>query len=395
MEFVKARLGDRSALPDLQWDIYCDMAAIGPLPRAALSATTEALERQSRHGVACMAPLFETVQETRRRLATLLGVACDELALTTSTSAGVSAISNGLSLKASDTLLLFRGEFPTNVTPWQQAAERSGAKIVWLDADDFASGRGLERLHALLAHTRVRLAAVSLVQFQTGLRMPVEAIAQAIHAQGGEVFVDAIQGLGIVPFDARSVDYVAAGCQKWLMGPPGTGVLWATRTAWDALHPRLASWLSHQDPLSFLFAGPGLLTYDRPLTHGPPMVEGGTLPLSLLAGLGVSVSAHLELGISAIFDHVQRWHDAFEPGMTQLGFRSLRASDLHARSGILAFDVPDHCSIYTLATQLRERGISVSTPDHRLRFAPGWPNSLDEPERVLTAVTDLVRGPRS
>ena len=56
MEFVKARLGDRSALPDLQWDIYCDMAAIGPLPRAALSATTEALERQSRHGVACMAP---------------------------------------------------------------------------------------------------------------------------------------------------------------------------------------------------------------------------------------------------------------------------------------------------------------------------------------------------
>ena len=129
--------------------------------------------------------------------------------------------------------------------------------------------------------------AVSAVQFSTGLRMPVESMTDIAHRHGAAVFVDAIQAVGATPFDASRVDYVATGGQKWLMGPPGTGLLYARD--WSTLNPTMAGWLSHEDGLCFLWGDPNLMDYDRALQVGPAMVEGGTLNFCGLAGLTASM----------------------------------------------------------------------------------------------------------
>jgi hypothetical protein len=58
------------------------------------------------------------------------------------------------------------------------------------------------------------------------------------------------------------------------------------------------------------------------------------------------------------------------------------------RSGILAVRPPAGLDAAALARALRDRGVACSSPDGRLRFAPHWPNALDEVPRVLSALDE-------
>ncbi len=100
-----------------------------------------------------------------------------------------------------------------------------------------------------------RLVAVSAVQFQTGLRMPLREITRRCHARSTQVFVDAVQACGSVPLDAGAagIDYLACGSHKWLMGLEGAGFLYVHPSRVTELRPTTAGWLSHEDGLGFLF----------------------------------------------------------------------------------------------------------------------------------------------
>ena len=166
---------------------------------------------------------------------------------------------------------------------------------------------------------------MSAVQFQTGLRMPVQQVAEVAHRHGAELFVDAIQQLGVVPFDAQrlGVDYVAGGSHKWLMGPEGVGYLYARPSCASALVRRYASWLSHEDPADFLFRGAGHLRYDRPIRDSLDFLEIGSTNVAGCAALEVSIDALLELGVDRVFDHVSRHLDRLEQALLAAGSRAV------------------------------------------------------------------------
>ncbi len=107
----------------------------------------------------------------------------------------------------------------------------------------------------------MRLVAVSAVQFQTGLSMPLAEIGALCRAHGAELCVDAVQAVGVVPMDveALGLDYLACGAHKWLLGLEATGFLYVRRERQPSLRPALAGWLSHEDAVSFLLEGPGKL----------------------------------------------------------------------------------------------------------------------------------------
>jgi selenocysteine lyase/cysteine desulfurase len=108
----------------------------------------------------------------RGKLAQLVGAATDEIAFIPNTSYGVTAIAFSFPWRAADRVVLFEGEFPSNVTPWLQAAKQFGVTPVMLAVRDFLESdeRGLERLEETLKQG-ARLVAVSAVQFQSGLRI--------------------------------------------------------------------------------------------------------------------------------------------------------------------------------------------------------------------------------
>ena len=108
------------------------------------------------------------------------------------------------------------------------------------------------------------------------------------------------------------------------------------------------------------------------------------------AGLGASLEILGELGVPSIHTHVDGYLERPEAGLLERGFESHRARTPALRSSLLSVAVPSDVRLSKLAAGLRNRGVVCNTPDGLMRFAPHWPNSLDEVPTVLDAVDDAL-----
>jgi cysteine desulfurase/selenocysteine lyase len=385
---MDARLGSRALFPTLTTSVYANHAGMSPASLPVATAIHGAVDAIARLGATAGWDLLGAREALRPRIAALVGAQAHEIGFVPNTTTGLRAAAFGLPWRAGDRVVCFAGEFPANVTPWQRAALVHGGEVVMLDVDDYATheARALDRLEHTLVAGRVRAVAVSAVQFQTGLRMPLAAMAERCHAHGAWLVVDAIQACGVVPIDVAGdgIDVLACGGHKWLGGSMGLGFVVVREHV--ELVPALAGWTSHVDAADFLLRGPGHLRYDRAIRARADHLEDGAFALALLPGLAAAIEILHALGVPAIFDHVQTWIDALEPALQGLGFASLRSQRASARSGILALRPPDDVDVIGLHVALEQQGIACATPDGMLRFAPHWANHCAEIPQVVDAV---------
>ncbi|MBX2802963.1 MAG: aminotransferase class V-fold PLP-dependent enzyme [Myxococcales bacterium] len=381
-------IGSRTSFPALQWEIYANHASVSPLALPVQIAATQVLAGVAERGLEALVEGLVVRAELREEMARFLGVQPDDLGFPPGTTRGISDIALALDWQAGDRIVVFDGEFPSNVLPWMAAAERFGASVEVLPLSGFGdgSGLGLERVQEALRAGGVRLVAVSAVQFSTGLRMPVAALGRLAHEHGAELFVDGIQAVGGLPVDLTEVDYLVAGAHKWLMGLDGLAVAYAAPAARERLRPLTAGWLSVEEPLSFLTEGAGHLRYDREVRRTLDWMEGGVQTQAAFAAMLAGLRMLAELTPSAIAAHVQQLHDVLEAPLLERGFTSARASDPAARSNILSLRPEQPEALPVLAAALREQRISVSTPDGWLRISPHWPNDVDQMRVLADAI---------
>jgi selenocysteine lyase/cysteine desulfurase len=381
------RLGDRSLFPLLEPVAYLNHAGVSPPSDPVREAVQTAVDDFARRGSAAAGAALERRRVLRGRIARLLGARPEDVALTQNTSAGIQAVALDFPWRRGDRIVLFEGEFPANVTPWQQAALAFGLEATFLPLDPFrrSSEEGLARLDRELARG-VRLVAVSAVQFRSGLAMPVAEMARRCAAAGAEILVDAVQAAGAVPLDVAGVDYLAAGAHKWLMGLLGAGFLYVRPGRAESLVPRTAGWLSHEEATRFLTDGPGHLRRDRPIRRRADLVEIGGASEASLAALEASLEILESIGVPAIRAHVGSYLDRIEPELVARGFASLRAPEPERRSGILSLEPPPGIGVVALARELQGRGVACAIPDGALRLSPHWPNDVAEVPHVLRAV---------
>lgn len=393
MTVARVALGDRSLYPNLQAKAYLAYAATSPVSTRVKAAVDAFLDDYARRGNVAFFEWMQERERLRQKLGQLVGAAASDIALISSTTRGISDVALNLAWRPGERVVLFEGEFPANVTPWQRAAELFGLELAFVpmanaveDEDSFLAplARLLER--------GARLVAVSAVQFQTGLRMPLEKIAALCQQHGAELCVDGIQACGAVALDveALGLDYLVCGAHKWLLGMEGVGFLYARPERAKALVPRTAGWLSHEDAVRFLSAGPGELRYDRPLKQSIQMLEGSSWSGVGFAALEAAIGPLLELGPEAILAHLTSYLDLLEPELVGRGFLSRRARGAAQRSGILSLRPPAGLTASDLVLELRERGVFASMPDGLLRFAPHFPNSPSEIETVLGAIDEAL-----
>lgn len=388
-----ARLGDRGLFPHLAPLVYVNHAGISPPSRPVRLAMIALLDDYAAQGAAAFPAWSAQRARLRGKLGRLIGAPADDIALVQSTSHGLTNIALCFPWRPRDRVIVFEGEFPANVTPWQRAAAMFDLEVVFLPLGGFAdgSGTGLSLLEDELRRG-ARLVAVSAVQFQTGLRMPLAAIGALCRAHGAELCVDAVQAIGATPVDveAAGIDYLACGGHKWLMGLEGTGFLYIRRERLPALRPAVAGWMSHEDAVSFLFHGPGNLRYDRPIRQRAAFVEGGNLNAAGFAGLEAAVDLILQIGVERIHEHANRFLDPLEEALRERGWESLRPADPSSRGCALGVRPPGGASVVEIYRELTQLGIACAIPDGVLRFSPHWPNALDEWEQVLLSTDEAL-----
>jgi selenocysteine lyase/cysteine desulfurase len=389
---VEPKLGDRSLFPDLEGTAYLAHAAISPLSAPVCDRIREVAQDYARGGMAGFVSWAPRLRQVRRDLAALISAEQGEIAFVANTTQGVIDIAFGLPWRKGDRVVLFDGEFPANVTPWQQAADEFSLELCWLSLDSFhrSADEGLAELERVLERG-VRVVAVSAVQYKTGLRMPLANMAALCHEYDAEIFVDAIQALGATPIDVSwGIDYLSSGSHKHLMGPEGAGFLYVAERCAGSLKPRLAGWLGHEDPVAFLIGDAPALRYDNPLKRGAGALETGTSNVIGLAALGASLELLGQLTVPAIHEHVDAYLDNLEAGLAQRGFQTHRAKAAALRSTLLSVAVPDDVRLSKLSAALRNRGVVCNTPDGLMRFAPHWPNGLEEVPRILDATDEAL-----
>jgi selenocysteine lyase/cysteine desulfurase len=229
----------RSEFPVLERLAFLNAGSDGPVPRRAADAATARIERElveGRAGRRHFQALMELGGSLRARLAGLLGCDADELALTGSTTDGMSTVLSALSLGPDAEVLTSDEEHPGLLAPLEAARRRQGFEVRFVPFAELADEVG----------PRTRLVACSHVSWVGGRMVDARALADSDSL----VLLDGAQALGAVPVDVRELgcDFYAAAGQKWLCGPDGSGCLFLRRPHCEELLPPWPSYMSLAEP---------------------------------------------------------------------------------------------------------------------------------------------------
>ncbi len=279
----------------------------------------------------------------------------DEIVFTQGTTASINLVAHSwgdANLKPGDEVLLTLMEHHSNLVPWFQAAERTGAvvKQVPITDDGLLDLTGFD---ALLG-PRTKLVAVASVSNTLGTINPIAEIIRRAHAVGAVVLVDAAQSVPHMPTDVRAldVDFLAFSGHK-LTGPSGIGVLYGKRGLLEAMPP---------------FLGGGSMidrVYADRFTPAPipTRFEAGTPPISGAVGLSAAIDYLQAIGMDAIQQHEHTlvehaWRRLGEvEGLTRLG------PPPEHRAGLVSFTL-DRPHAHDIAQLLDEQGVAVRAGHH-------------------------------
>ena len=224
----------RDEFPVLERSSFLNAGSCGPVPRRAVDAVRDEVERQADEGRHSdyFARRSSLVDRQRAAYAALLGCPPEELALTTCTTEGIATVVAGFG--RGDTIVTSDEEHPGVYGPLAEARRR-GAEVVVTEFDRLAEAVDVSTTAVVCSH----------VSWVTGALAPAE-----LASVGAPVIYDGAQGIGAVPVDVKVLGcaaYAGSG-QKWLCGPDGSGMLYVAPEFRDRVPTLVASYSTAADP---------------------------------------------------------------------------------------------------------------------------------------------------
>jgi cysteine desulfurase/selenocysteine lyase len=202
----------RDLFPVTRRYAYLNHAATAALPRPVVEVMTGYLSECGAVGSEAGVGMDNRIEAVRQTAARFIGAHRDELVFTASVSHGLNIVAAGLDWRPGDNLISAETEFTANVYPWTNL-RRHGVEVRFAPARD---NRIRTEDIAARMDDRTRLVAISFVEFGTGYRNDLDALAALCHERGAYLCVDGIQGLGVLQFSVQQtpVDFLATHAAK-------------------------------------------------------------------------------------------------------------------------------------------------------------------------------------
>jgi len=328
---------------------HLNNAGAALMSRQTLKAVTSHLELEARiGGYEAAAAASETVEHTYDALARLVGADRDEIAFVENATRAWDMAYYGLPFQEGDRILTARAEYASNAIAFLQTARKHGVSVE-IVPDDESGQLSVDALRGMIDE-RVRLIAVTHVPTQGGLVNPAVDIGRVAREFGITYLLDACQSVGQMPIDVAEIgcDLLTATGRKYLRGPRGTGFLYCARSMLERLEPPFL------DLHAATWTGPD--SYE--VRADARRFENWETYYAGKIGLGVAVSAAVELGLDAIEQRVTELAESLRRRL-----RALPGVLVHdqgqRRCGIVTFTVAGH-DPHHIADQLRAQRINVS-----------------------------------
>ena len=364
----------RRRFPIFERRVYINSCSQGALSDAVRGAYEQYLADWDEKG-APWEYWVERGEAARTTFARLVNADPDEIAVTTSLSAGVSALATGLRYARRSKVVLTDWEFPTIGQIWH-AQEARGARVVHVPE----AGDGtipLEHFERAIDDDTL-LVSITHVCYRNGAMLDVEPVVRLAHERGALVLLDAYQSAGSLPLDVREldVDFLAAGVLKYLLGSAGLAFFYCRRDLVERVWPTATGWFADRDIFAMDHRDYSPATTASRFQSGTPPVP------AIYAGIA-GMELMEEIGIAETREHVLGLHERLLAGLDELGARVVTPREPERRGALLCVACRDAPA---LVEALDRDGIVTSSRDDNLRISPHAYNSTDDIDAVLAAL---------
>ena len=362
----------RARFPALQRCTYLNTAGGAPVPDVARKAATAYYREAYRDGDAHWDEWLARTDGARDEVGGLVGCPPEHVAFVGNASVGLNAAAF---LDEPGSVGFAECEFPSCTLPWIRRGFDASAWPVredgYFDADDV-------RWSIQKGATTI---VVSQVQFGTGFRADLRAIADVCRGAGVRLVVDATQGVAAFPIHATDygIDVLVFSGYKWITAGYGVAAVVIPQGLSGSGSP-LAGWRSQSDPFA--------LVADRlePSTHGLA-VEAGHPPFPGAFAMGAAAAIWHREGVETTAETILNLMTHLHARMDTLGVPVLSTRDPAHMSGITMLGLEDPA---TAAAQLKARGIVTSARAGGLRVSAHAYNTAAEIDLFADTLADIA-----
>lgn len=362
--------------------IYLNAANVCPASRPVLDRHAEFMrDFQSNPSFQNRAKYEAMRERLRDKLAGMLRVNADEIAITRNTSEGTNIVVKGVDLKPGDEVIITDHNHPSNNDSWKVRAQREGFAVKTLPIRVPASSRGelisqIER--AVSPQTKV--IAVTHLTSTTGILFPAREIAEIARHRGIWMHLDGAQTFGALDVNLKDIgcDSYSASAHKWLMGPLEAGILFVRSERIPEVWPSIvtAGWTDH-------LKGARKLEVDGQRDDPRIVALESAVDFALLIGMG-TVESRMRLLATSLKEQLSQ-----VPGV------KLKTNlEPELSGGVVKADiarVPTKQAYDGLWNQHRiSIAMTPSGDSQGLRFSPHIYNSREEIAQAVAAVKALA-----
>lgn len=325
-----------------------------------------------------------------------LGGKPEEVAVTNSTTMGLSFVYQGLPLKNGEEILTTTHDHFVHHEAIRLATERAGASFKKIALfDDFNSISEAEivgRIKKAIS-PKTRVVGITWVHSSTGLKLPVRLIADVIaeankgRAETDRIFLvaDGVHGFGVEDESVAEMgaDFFIAGTHKWIFGPRGTGIIWAKTENWKQLRLVFPA---------FAMETVGAWMTDTKLeapTRAAWILPGGFHAFEYEWALPAAFEFHKQIGRTRVAERIHALNDQCKEGLAKMNHVKLytpRGNKLS--SGLICFDVEGMKSD-EVVKRLLEKRIVASTAPYKNSYARVAPSLLNTPEEIEATLREI------
>src|SRR6478752_7668980 len=212
--------------------VYLDSANTSQKPQVVIDTMVDHLERHNANIARAMhqlgAEATEAYEGARDKVASFIGAPDrDEVIFTKNASEALNLAANTLAwpgdrqVGPGDEIVITEMEHHSNIVPWQLLCERTGATLRWFKVTGWDGQLDLSAIGDLI-NERTKLVALVHQSNVLGTINPVRQIADAAHAVGALVLVDAAQSVPHMSVDVATLgaDFLGFTGHK-MCGPTG------------------------------------------------------------------------------------------------------------------------------------------------------------------------------
>ncbi|MCX2899987.1 aminotransferase class V-fold PLP-dependent enzyme [Pseudomonas mandelii] len=327
-------------------------------------------------------------QEVRVWAARYLKATPEQIALTGSTTEGLSLIYGGIHVRADQEILTTEHEHYATNYALDYRQQKDGVKVRKLKLFEHSRKVSADEILGSIAQgirPNTRVLGMTWVQSGSGVKLPIGEIGKLVQEHNRDradqdrilYVVDGVHGFGVEDLDFPDMhcDFFIAGTHKWMFGPRGTGIICARSAELKDVTPTIP-------------------TFSEATAFSTIMTPGGYHSFEHRWALDEAFKLHLELGKAEVQARIHGLNTYAKNRLLERPqIELVTPASPQLSAGFTFFRIKDR-DCEKVAAQLMENRVVCDSVDRDvgpvIRIAPGLLNSEHEIDRFMALLGKLA-----